>query len=132
MAGSVPRAWLQFPMAPTGLGSSNRSFTKGGGLAFAFPPLPTLLGIRHKDDSYTTLFLPLPAPSTSHFLQVSHGEVTLSRWLPGLSLRMVCIFRERGLEGLRRRVLQGIMGKMSLGVKEMWVRALTLPVNQCA
>ena len=60
------------------------------------------------------------------FKQISMGSSFF--W----ALRTVCIFRERGIEGLGRRVLQGIMGKMSLGVKEMWVQVLALPVNQCA
>ena len=37
------------------------------------------------------LFLPFPTPSASHFLPVSHREVMLSLWLPGLSLRTVCV-----------------------------------------
>lgn len=40
--------------------------------------------------------LPLPTPSTSHFLPVSHGEVTLNVWLPGLSPGMMCGCREQG------------------------------------
>lgn len=76
------------------------------------------------------LFLPLPTPSPSHFLPVSPAEVTLSLWLPGPSLRTVCIDKERGVERLQRRMQQGTMGKIGSGAKERWVQILVLPVDQ--
>lgn len=75
-------------------------------------------------------FLPFPTPSASHFLPVSHSEVTLKLWLPGLSLRMVCVQRMGSGETVEGGMQQGIMGKMGSGVQEMWVQILTLPVGQ--
>lgn len=49
----------------------------------------------------------------------------LSLWLLGLSLRVVYIYRKKGIEILQRRMWQGIMGKTDSGVKETWVQTLT-------
>lgn len=80
--------WLQLPIAPTSLGPSNQSFTMVNGSSF------TLLCLLTPPLYHTQrLFLHICSflPSLCHFLSVSHSEVTLSLWLPGLSLRMVCI-----------------------------------------